>query len=305
MTMHPPSAVIIFTIFIPYILLNVRHNFKHSLGITLALMIPFVASFGWMFDQLIHVLRILFTFQPSEPYVFMPSIIETYGYLPIVFSFLGTMLLVIKGGKKNYGLIFGLLTLSVLLVIFFRLHYGVPILYERGLMYLMLMLSILAGAGLSWVRMLRFPSKPNNIIKFFFTRNAGNILFLVIICIVLAIGIPSRQQTFYNQFINDQDYRAFVWIRDNLDEQYEKAVLDPWKATAFTAITQKNIYTRIHGGTKTSDMTAYYFLIDGCTDTTFLRENGISIVYGHCDCDNPNLIEIRDNIYVLREMEGN
>jgi hypothetical protein len=304
LTMHPPSAVIIFTILIPYILLNIRNNFRHSLGMTLALVIPFVASFGWIFDRLVHEVRTLFSFQLYDANVSIPSIIQAYGYLPIALGFLGTVLLLIKGGKKNYGLVFGLLTLTLLLVVFIRLHYGVPILYERGLMYLMLMLAILAGAGLAWVRMVRFPIKSTNTIKFFFARNAGSILCLVIICVVMSIGIPSRQQTYYNQFINDEDYRAFVWIRDNLDEQYQKAVLDPWKATAFTAITQKNIYTRIHANVKASDKKAYDFLEDGCTDIVFLRENGISIVYGQYDCGNPDLIEIRKNVYIVREMEG-
>jgi len=152
--------------------------------------------------------------------------------------------------------------------------------------------------------MVRFPSRSANLIKSFFAQNAGGILCLVIISVVLAIGIPSRQQTFYNQFINDEDYQAFVWIRDNLDGQYKKAILDPWKATAFTAITQKNIYTRIHEYLKTSDEKAYDFLGDGCTDTLFLRENGISIVYGQFDSDNPDLIEVRNSVYVLREIEG-
>ncbi len=304
LTMHPPSAVIIFTIFIPYILLNMRRNFRHGLGMILALVIPFVASLAWIFDRLIPVVRTLLTPQPYDSNIAIPSIIQTYGYLPIAFSLLGTVFLLIKGGKKNYGLILGLLTLSGMLVIFFRLHYGVPILYQRGLMYLMLMLAIIAGAGLAWVRTIRFPSKSTSMIKSFFAQNAGVILCLVIISVVLAIGIPSRQQTFYNQFINDEDYRAFVWIRDNLDGQYKKAILDPWKATAFAAITQKNVYTRIHERAKTSDMKAYDFLGDGCTDTSFLRENGISIVYGECDSDNPDLIEVRSNVYVLREIEG-
>jgi hypothetical protein len=29
-------------------------------------------------------------------------------------------------------------------------------------------------------------------------------------------------------------------------EEYDKAVLDPWKATPFAAITGKTVYTRIH-----------------------------------------------------------
>ena len=42
--LHSATAVGLITILAPYILFNVRHNFKHSLGIALALAIPFLAS---------------------------------------------------------------------------------------------------------------------------------------------------------------------------------------------------------------------------------------------------------------------
>ncbi|MBI4186040.1 MAG: hypothetical protein HY530_00850 [Chloroflexi bacterium] len=36
----------------PYILLNLKGDFKHSLGLTLALLIPFLAPFPWIFSLL-------------------------------------------------------------------------------------------------------------------------------------------------------------------------------------------------------------------------------------------------------------
>jgi len=303
LSMHPPSAIIICTMLIPYTVINMRGNFKHSLGIVLSLLMPFVASLAWAFDRLAYEIKTFFTFQHYEENVSIPSIIETYGYLPIVISILGIVLLLLKGGKKNYGLVFGLLTLTILLVAFARLHFGIPILYQRGLLYLILMLAILAGVGLASVRTVRFPIKSTNRFMLISAKNVGSVLFLVIACVVLVLGIPSRLQTYHHQFINEEDYQAFVWIRDNLNEQYQKALLDPWKATAFTAITQKNIFTRIHDSVKDSDEKAYEILEDGCIDISFLRENAISIIYGQCDSDNPELIEIRNNIYVLREVD--
>jgi len=101
--------------------------------------------------------------------------------------------------------------------------------------------------------------------------------------------------------IDGQDYEVFVWIRDNVAEKYDRAILDPWKATAFTAITRKHVYTRIHEFAKPSDDEAYEFLSDNCTDTAFLRENGISIVYTGDECNNPSLLKVRQNVYLLEE----
>ena len=159
---------------------------------------------------------------------------------------------------------------------------------------------LITGAGLMGVRTIRLPSKLISGPTSFLAKNVGIILCLALIGVTLATYIPDREKTLYYYMINDEDYQAFVWIRDNVNENYEKAILDPWKATAFTAITQKNIHTRIHAYPKSSDLEAYEFLRGGSTDTDFLRENEISIVYSQWDCNNPDLVEVRKNIYLLK-----
>ena len=292
-SIHAPSAIGIVIILAPYILLNLKGNFKHSLGLTLAIAIPFLAPFPWIFDMLLPTAKSLLTSHTLPEHVELPQIIPTYGYLPILFCLLGTFLLATKGGKKNYGLIFGFLALLLMLAIFFTFHYGVSIMYERGLMYMMLLASIIAGAGLMWVKNL----KPSAL---------GYILCVVLVGLSLALCIPARQSTSYyhTPLIDKQSYEAFIWIKDNVDDDYQKAILDPWKATAFTAITEKNVYTRIHKATEASDRLASEFLRAGCTDTNFLRKNGISIVYTQGICRNPDLVEVRKNIYLLKETKN-
>ena len=57
-----------------------------------------------------------------------------------------------RGRREDYGLTLGLLAMLLMLVVFFTFHYGLHIMYQRGLMYMMLMASIVAGAGLMWVK---------------------------------------------------------------------------------------------------------------------------------------------------------
>jgi len=301
LTIHAATAVGLVIILAPYILLNLKGAFKHSLGITLAIFIPFLAPFPWIFDMLLPTAKSLLSQVPVTAYVDIPRVIDSYGYLPTILCLLGVLLLVIRGKKENLGLVLGLLALLVMLATFFTLHYGVPIMYERGLMYAMLMLSIIAGAGLMGVRTIRLPIKFITGSKAFLSRNVGNILCLVLVGVTLTMCIPDRQDTPYYHMIDVQDYEAFAWIKDNVDESYEKAVLDPWKATAFTAITQKNIHTRTHAYPTPSDEEAYKFLKDGCTDTAFLKDRGISIVYSRDSCNNPDLVEVRKNVYLLKE----
>lgn len=302
LSIHAPSAICLVIILIPHILLNVKANFMHSLGVTLALVIPFLAPFPWIFDMLLPAAKALFSPVLPSPHVVLPPVIQAYGYLPVALCLLGTFILCIRDGKKNYSLVLGLLTVLLMLVVFFTFHYGLEIMYQRGLMFAMLMMGIVAGAGLRGVKELRLPERISSRLKApLITQGIGTVLCLVLIGLTLATGIPARQDTFYYHMIDEQDCDAFRWIGDNLSADYDKAILDPWKATAFTAITEKHVYTRIHAFPTHSDRKAYEFLRGGCTDTAFLRERGISIVYNRGSCSNPDLVEVRENIYLLKE----
>ena len=60
-----------------------------------------------------------------------------------------------------------------------------------------------------------------------------------------------------------------------------------WKATAFSAVTGKHVYTRINVAPKPKDREAYVFLTSGSSDTAFMRDKGISIISsntGHDEC---------------------
>jgi len=127
LSIHAPSAICPIIVLTPYILLNLRGNFKHSLGLILIFVIPFLAVFPWIFNLLLPTAKSLLIPQPVTGFVQLPRVIQAYGYLPIAFCLLGAFLLAIRGGKKNYGLVLGLLTLLLMLVTFFTFHYGVPI----------------------------------------------------------------------------------------------------------------------------------------------------------------------------------
>ena len=315
LSVHAPSAICPIIVLTPYILLNLKGNFKHSLGIALAVVLPFLIIFPWIFNMLLPTAKSLLIPSPHSVYVQLPRVIQAYGYLPIALCLLGTFLLAIRGGKKNYGLILGLLALLLMLVSFYTFHYGVWIMYERGLTFMMLMISIVAGAGLMAVKNLRLPARFSSWLKVpLITQNVGKFLCLALIGVILAISIPDRLDTPYYHMIDEEDYQAFVWIQNNISEDYDKAILDPWKATAFTAITGKSAYTRIHAYPTAKDESAYTFLRKGSTSAAFLRGNGISIIYTRVyegpqnmnieySSANPNLVEVAKNIYLLKEAQ--
>ena len=301
--MHAPSAICPIIVLIPYILLHIKGDFKHSAGVALGLLLPFT-PFPWIFRLLLPTVKELFEAQGLVTYVDLPRILYTYGYLPVAICLFGVFILAVRGGKRNYALVLGLLVMVVMLVAYFTFGYGIPVLYYRGLMFMMLMMSITAGAGLMWVGNLRLPDRISSGLRVpFITQNIGKLLCLVLVVVILVLSIPVRQSIPYYHLIDRKNYEAFVWIRDNVGDEYEKAILDPWKATAFVAITGKKVFTRIHAFPKTDDEKAYAFLNSGCRNTTFLRENKISVVYSLSPCSNPDLVMVRDNVYLLRKAE--
>ncbi len=302
--MHSATAVGLIIILIPYILLNLRSDFRHSVGITLALAIPVLAALPWLNTLVLSAAKAMFNPEPISGIVDIPRVIPSYGYLPILLCLLGIFLLAMRRGKKNYGLVFGSLILFVLLAIFFTFHYGIGMMYYRGLMYMMLMMSIVAGAGLMAVKNLKLPEGFTARLKVpLVMRNVGYILCLILIGLTLYIAIPARQNIPYYHMIDREDYEAFIWIKENVGSGYNKAILDPWKGSAFTAISSKNVYTWIGAYPTASDMEAYDFLGGGSIDTPFLRENGISIVYTRSECNNADLTEVRKYVYLLKEAE--
>ncbi len=151
------------------------------------------------------------------------------------------------------------------------------------------------------VREIKLPEKIIRQLKApLITQKVGVFICLALIGLTLATTIPARLNTPYYHMIDEQDYEAFEWIAQNVSADYKKAILEPWKATAFTAITMKSIYTRIHSYPKPEDTTASEFLQRGCTDTNVLIENGISIVYSRWEGNNPELVQVRENIYLLK-----
>jgi hypothetical protein len=216
-SLHPPTAICLVIILIPYILLNLKGAFKHSVGVTLALAIPFLLPFPWIFDRLLPTARALLTPQLLPSYVDIPMLIPTYGYLPLLLCLFGTFWLAMRGSKRDYGLILGLLVLLVMLAIFFALHYGQLFVYERGLMVAMLITSIVAGAGLTRVKNLKLPVDIGSRLRVPpFMRNAGYLLCVILVGLTLYIAIPARQNAHYYHMINQEDYKAFVPLHSSL-----------------------------------------------------------------------------------------
>jgi len=83
----------------------------------------------------------------------IPSPLLKLGYIMLVLTVVGAGFLIARGGWRNYAL---LIPTAILLffVQFYRRWFqiGPDILYERGWLYVMLLMALIAGYGLSQLR---------------------------------------------------------------------------------------------------------------------------------------------------------
>jgi hypothetical protein len=306
LAIHAPTGVGLVIILIPYILLNIKGDFLHAMGVLMAVALPFVLGFPWVEPILrVETVRLLEASQITKT-VDLPHIMGKYGYWPTAICGLGIVALAFRGSKRHYGLVLGLLALLLILVVRYSFHYGDDTMYFRGLHYMMLMMSIVAGAGLMLVRKIRLPAGLAERLKLpsLLTDNVGNLICVILIGLTLYIAIPNRQHTPYYRMINQTDYQEFVWIKENVSAEYSRAILDPWKATAFTAITGRQVLTRIGAAPTVKDVEVVNFLNGGCRDTAYLRSNDISLVYTPVRVNNPDLVQVRQYVYLLGEAQG-
>jgi hypothetical protein len=295
---HATTAIILCIILLPYALISIKDNTRHSIGIIAALLLPFVLPFPWIFKLLVQNAGQLLTPQFMSQYIEIPALLGKYGLVPVILSFLGTVLLITKGGKKNFGLILGLALLLIVMLVFLVFHYGLAGIYDRGLTTMLLILSIFAGAGLFWIRNLGLPAEFMQKHKSKLFRYAGNIACVILGLLILAIAVPTRFSAVFYHMVDDEDYRAFTWIKDNIGAEYTTALVDPWKATAFVAITGKKVLHRIWVNQEPVDDRIYSYLKSGCQDSAFLRDNRLSFVYNQWPCDNRDLSEVSDRVFV-------
>ena len=313
LAIHAPSAIFPILVLVPHILLNARRNFKHSLLLSLALLAPFLVVFPWIFTLVIKTAGDLFDSQARSGFVELPRVIQTLGYVFLSLSLLGTFVLGIKGGKRNFSIVLGLLIMLAMLMVFYTFNYGVALLYERGLLFMMLLLAIVGGAGLRAVRDFKIPFLKKMLGQYgYATKYISGAVWVAVISVLLVVNIPEHQSTNYYHMIDTEDYETFIWIRDNIPADYKTAILDPWKATAFSAITGRFAYTRIHSYPMEKDNDTYAFIFGGSSDMDLLRNNGISIVYTRAITGitnngypptNPDLEKVRENVYLLKEAE--
>jgi hypothetical protein len=293
---HPPTAMVLLTILIIYYLLNVLSKDIESKKQAKLLLITIIVSLLFSIPNYLPVLQerglqsLTFNF-----WVYLQGIPFLIGILPTIFFIIGFFFLIKTRKNETWSLIITSIILLVNIIIFTAFGSTVIFPYQRTHIPLFLLMSIIASRGFIKLLELRKPHKTTGLI-------------ILVICLVAttSMAIERNVNTTYYHIIDDNDYNNFMWIKENTPKN-STILSDPWKSRALAPIAERSIYAVIPFGPDIKQMTlvhnAHNFLDKNCTNTTFLIENNIKIVYSTCKCHNPNLITLRENIYSLRYMD--
>ncbi|RLF39752.1 MAG: hypothetical protein DRN12_06525 [Thermoplasmata archaeon] len=287
---HPPTAFVLLLILTIYLILQIVSQEEKSKIFYLLAVIVFsiLASLPnyLSFLQEEGMGNIKFDF-----WVYLEGVPLLYGIIPSLFFIVGVYVIAKSKDRRSWTLV---LTSFVLLlnILFFMetgLTYILP--YQRTFIPFLLIMSIIAGRGYS---KLIEVDKP--------TRKTGFILLIVLLVVTTCISVDRNFHESYYHIIDDEDYRNFLWIKDNTSED-AIIILDPWKARALPAIAERRVYSVMPFGPDEEQLklveNTYKFFEDSCNNTTFLLENNITVVYTRTPCINPALFEIKENIYIL------
>jgi hypothetical protein len=239
---------------------------------------------------------------PQEVLTAPGGIISRIGYIPYPLFVLGLGVLAMSGRSTDRALLVATALLAIFVFLYYSFRVGPEVMYSRSVLYLSMLVLLVAGLAASRIR--------GWFTAFLSPRWAGGASFiaagLAIVFLLLpslGLSLQSRYQEDYYHVINDKQYQDFVWIRDNLCPGYERALVLPKLGRPFAAITGKHAYVALPLTVLPvrSPLVeeANQVLQEGVPDAAWLRERGVSIVYSERPASNPELVRLRERVYVL------
>lgn len=287
---HPPTAIALLTILGFYFLLNLFSKDKRSKRKARALLATILLSILISLPNYLPEIQkkgiesIKFDF-----WVYLKEIPFVYGFIPTVFFVFGFYLLTRTRSKENWSLLLASLFLIFNIFLFARFGLSWLIPYQRTYVPLFFLMSTIASFG--YAKLLD-AKKPY-----------GTILLLVFLAVTAFFAIERNIATPYYHLIDEKDYQSFLWIKENTSND-AIVLLDPWKARAFAAIAERRVYAVMPFGPSEEELklveNARKFLAQNCTNTSFLIDNNISLVYSTEKCNNSMLIAVKENIYKVK-----
>jgi hypothetical protein len=222
--------------------------------------------------------------------------VSEFGYIPALLFLIGTGIIIVSRSVENCAILLATVGLLVYLQVYPLVYIGPDIIYERGWLYVFVLMALIGGLAFKNIRVFIQQILAGKPLK---TLASTGIIFVLTIT-MLIIGVRNHFSEYYYQLVDDVTYQDFIWIRDNVPEKYQTGILDTNIAWAFAPLTRKFAYTaEVAPNFHMKGRAAMEFLTEGAEDTEWLVERGISIVYSPGEVNNEELSKLNRNTYIL------
>jgi len=306
---HPTTALgamLILLVYTVFLLIEKQYKIAGIIGLfTILPLLPIyflLTQWNYTFEMVLQAV----SGQENLLFMDLPKIWVNFEHLGLVTwacFIIGVYFCFSKGKTLLRTLSISAVMFLIIIGVYDNFGYGISHIYERSFLYLFLLVAIVAGFGLSELRKTIQQYTEKTQVKH--ASKTIELLVPLIACLLLfATAVPAHQNISYYQMITEQDYQTFRWINTHINDYrdanhtYDKAAVDPFIASPFTAVT--GVYTistsmsPLYGYELSTEMTK--FMQEKCTNTSFLKQYHLSIVYGACI--NNNLTMIYPNVYL-------
>lgn len=240
---------------------------------------------------------------PKLPKIYQ-EVLLSYGIIPLGLFVLGIIRLVWRLEWKSLALASSAILILGLISLYARYSVGNQTLADRGLLLLITLAALVGGYGLGELRWNWWRLVPWVPVDARWVQHAGVGVALSLVAITLALGIPSRMNEPYYRIVDDVRYSDTQWIREYTGDKYRRILAEPTWGLAMAPLAGKYAYTNsnaVFPDLPERVEAALAKLREGPVDTSWFVENDVDIVYQARDRSNPDFIQPRPGIFLLRK----
>jgi len=273
---HPPSAMVLLILLGIYGVLKIKENKIKARNLFIAIFAAVIVSLPN------YISRIAESGIESASFPFWLFVEQTpvlFGIIPTIFFITGFYMLTRTKEKENWVLIVALILLLAEIFLFTQISVSFLVPYQRIFIPMMFIMSVIAAFALAKIK--------------------NNILLGILLAVILVLSVQQHFATQYYHIIDENEFKDISWIRENTSGGIILA--DLWKARPIPTITGMQVFTVLPFGPVPEllkiNQQAIDFFKNNCTNTTFLKDNNISLIYSPVECNNTDLKRIHNNIY--------
>ncbi|MBI2852014.1 MAG: hypothetical protein HYX84_02760 [Chloroflexi bacterium] len=302
---HPPSAAVVSLAVVVYGGMQwLEHWREPRYWLKLALVIGGIAiAFFILYlrfpAQVVDSFRELA--QPkTPPYGLIMDALPKFGYVSLALFLAGVGFLTYRWRSRERNLVILAGVYIGVVGIFHSLTLGVTIVADRAWLFLLLTAAIIAGFAAHRILATVFEYQSR--------FPAGVMIGAMTVTAVLLIlsGSFAVRQRFdepYYHLVTKDSYEDMVWIKQNVSSEHRRAVVDPSFGLAFAPLAGRSVYVgesvQVFNGRRLRE--ANDFLSAGAADTKWMKERGIDMVYTWRPVNNPDLVKVRERVYLLHK----